>query len=72
MNLGQLRKVLQTAEGQYRQDGRGDVADALSSFSSNLLRGNESVTVSAFVSRIEKARRPPVPTGKSAKGRKRK
>jgi len=57
MNLGQLRDVLRTAEVHYRQDGRGDVADALSVFTHNLLRGGDSQTVAAFVTGVEKARK---------------
>ena len=35
MNLAQMRTVLRTAEVQYRQDGREDVADALSLLATN-------------------------------------
>jgi hypothetical protein len=58
MNIGQLRKVLRTAEGQYRADDRGDIANALSAFAANLLQGDDSKTVASFVSRVEKARKP--------------
>ena len=68
MNLEQLRAVLKTAEAQYRSDGRHDVADGLAKFSANVLNVGDSQTVSAFVSRIEKARKPK-PSRKSVKGR---
>ena len=71
MNLGQLRKVITAAEGHYRSDGRGDIADALSSFAANLLNGSSSQTVASVVSRIEKARKPPVARVTSKSGRKR-
>ena len=71
MNLGQLRSVLQTAEAHYRGDGRADIADALSKFAANLLKGNDSQTVAAFVSSIEKARKPAIgrTAGKSSRRR---
>jgi hypothetical protein len=58
MNMAQLRKVLRTAADHYLGDGRRDMADALSSFAANLLKGDDSQTVAAFVSRIKKARKP--------------
>lgn len=71
MNVGQLRKVLKTAEGHYRKDDRVDIADALSAFAANLLQGDDSKTVAAFVSRVEKARKPAAPrtAGKSRRNR---
>jgi hypothetical protein len=57
MNVGQLRAVLKAAEGQYKAQGENRVAEALSSFAANLLQGTDATTVSAFVSRIEKARK---------------
>jgi hypothetical protein len=57
MNVGQLRKVLKTAEDQYRNDKRGDIADALASFATNLLQVGDRKSVKAFVSTIEKARK---------------
>ena len=71
MNLVQLRKVLRTAEGHYRGYGRGDIADALSLLATNLLKGDDSQSVAAFVSRVEKARTPAVArtAGKSRRKR---
>lgn len=60
MNLGQLRKVLRAAEGHYRAEGQEDVADGLRSFSANVLKGNDSETVSAFVGRVKRARKPSI------------
>jgi hypothetical protein len=56
MNIGQLRKVLEVAERHYREGGEYEAAQALSSFAANLLKGSDSTTVAAFVSRVEKAR----------------
>lgn len=71
MNLGQLRSVLQTAEAHYRGDGRGDIADALSKFSTNLLKGSDSQTVAAFVGSVQKAKRPAVVRNAGRNSRKR-
>jgi len=70
MNLGQLRNVLRTVEDQYRTDGRKDIADALSLFAANLLKGNDSQTVAAFASRIRKARKSAVARAANKKARK--
>lgn len=71
MNLGQLRKVLRTAESHYRSDGRGEMADALSSLVTDLLNGNDSQSVASFVSRVEKAWKPPAPRSGNKGKRKR-
>jgi hypothetical protein len=71
MKLGQLRKVLKTAESHYRSDGRGDLADLLSTFTTNLLKGNDSQTVAAFVSGIQKARKSVVARTTARSGRER-
>jgi hypothetical protein len=71
MNIAQLRNVLKTAEVHYRSDGNREVADALSAFSANLLQGDGSKTVAAFVSRVEKARRPIVSRSAGKSRRKR-
>ena len=60
MNIGQLRKVLMTAGDQYRNDNRGDIADALSAIATNLLRGSDRTSVATFVRNVEKARKPAV------------
>jgi hypothetical protein len=60
LKISQLREVFRVAEGHYRRDGNLDSADALSSFSANLLRDDEAATVAAFVKRVEKARKPVV------------
>lgn len=61
MTLGELRKVLRTAEAHYRSDGRGEMADALSSLATDLIKGDDSQSVASFVSRVEKARKPTAP-----------
>jgi hypothetical protein len=71
MNVGQLRNVLKAAEAHYRRDGKREVADALSVFAANLLQGDDSKTVSAFVREIEKARKPPTPRAPRSPRRKR-
>lgn len=71
MNLGQFRKVLRTAESHYRGDGRGEIADALSSLATDLLKGDDSQSVASFVSRVQKAWRPPAPRSGNRGKRKR-
>lgn len=71
MNIGQLRKVLTTAEVHYRSDGKGQVADALSAFAANLLQGDDTKTVATFVKQIEKARKPATSRAAGASRRKR-
>lgn len=71
MNIGQLRKVLKTAETHYRTDDRVEVADALSAFAANLLQGNDTKSVAAFVKEIEKARTPETSRSRSARQRRR-
>ena len=71
MNIGQLRKVLKVAERHYRANGDDEAAQALSSFAANLLRGHDSTTVDAFVSRVEEARQAPAATGRTARRRRR-
>jgi hypothetical protein len=71
MKLAQLREVLSTAGSHYRSDGRGDIADALCAFTTNLLKGDESETVSAFISRVKKARKPAVARTAGGSGRRR-
>ena len=71
MNIGQLRKVLATAGDQYRDDNRGDIADALSALATNLLRGSDRTTVAVFVRSVEKARKPAVKRTPSKPRRKR-
>ena len=68
MNIGQLRKVLKTAEVHYRSDGKGEFADALSAFAANLLNGDQDKTVASLVNRIQKAR---TPTSRAAGARRR-
>jgi hypothetical protein len=71
MKLHELREVLRTAEAHYRNDGRGDIADGLSSALTNLLIGDDSETVSAFVRRIKQAWKPTAarPAGRSGRTR---
>jgi hypothetical protein len=57
MNIGQLRAVLKVAENQCKTRGEFGVAEALSAFAANLLQEADATTVSAFVSRVEKARK---------------
>lgn len=71
MNIGQLRKVLKTAETHYRTDDRAEVADALSAFATNLLQGDDTKTVAAFVKEIEKARIPAISRSRGARQRRR-
>ena len=61
MKVGQMRSVLKIAEEQYRGDGKIDVAEALSAVAANLLVGAQKETVTAFVKRVEKARKPTAP-----------
>lgn len=58
MKLAQLRNVLRMTASHYRSDGFSDVADALSTFEANLIKGNDSDAVSKLVNRIVKARKP--------------
>lgn len=70
MNIGQLRAVLKVAERDYKNLGENRVAEALSAFAANLLQGSDKTTVSAFVSRVEKARKAaaaPAPTKRQRK-----
>jgi hypothetical protein len=71
MNIGQLRKVLKVAERHYRATGNDEAAQALSSFAANLLRGLDSTTVAAFVSRVEQARQVSAPPGRAGRRRRR-
>jgi hypothetical protein len=71
MNVRQLRKVLNAAEGHYRKDDRGDIADALAAFAANLLQRDDTETIAAFVSRVVKARKPTAPRTATNSRRKR-
>jgi hypothetical protein len=71
MNLGQLRKALNTAASHYRSDGQKDIADALSLFATNLIIGDDSQTVTGLVSRIKKAQKPTATRSRSRSGRRR-
>jgi hypothetical protein len=56
MKVSQLREVFRVAERQYRKDHKEDVADALSTFATNLLREDDEGTVAALVTRVVSAR----------------
>ena len=71
MKLGELRKVLRTAESHYRSDGRGELADALALLATDLIKGDDSQSVASFVIRVEKARKPPSPRSGNKGKRKR-
>jgi len=71
MNIGQLRKVLKVAERHNRTIGNDEAAQALSSFAANLLRGLDSITVAAFVSRVEQARQVSAAPGRTSRRRRR-
>jgi hypothetical protein len=71
MNIGQLRAVLKVAESQHKTRGENRIAEALSSFAANLLQGTDTTTVSAFVSRIEKARKAAAAPARTNRRRKR-
>ena len=68
MKVAQLRTVLATAEEHHRTDGRTEIADGLAALASNLLDGNDQLTVASLVKRIRDARKPKAPR-KTAQGR---
>jgi hypothetical protein len=55
MKVGQLREVLLLTESLYRNLGEENAANGIACFS-NLLKGKKTETVSAFVSRVKRAR----------------
>ena len=69
MNIGQLKKVLQTAAELQRDAGNEDAARDLTALATNLLKDKDSETVAAFVKRVEKARNPPATKAKASKPR---
>jgi len=70
MNIGQLKRVLQTAAELQREAGNEDAARDISALATNLLKDSDAETVAAFVKRVNKARNPPAPKARPSKARK--